>query len=40
LNIEIAYSPVYAANHLELGESLTRFLDAKRNNFVYNAKSL
>ncbi len=40
LNIEIAYSPVYTANHLELGESFTRFLDAKRDNFVLNAKSL
>jgi alpha-L-fucosidase 2 len=40
LNIEIAYSPVYAANHLELGESFTRFIDAKRNNFVFNAKSI
>jgi alpha-L-fucosidase 2 len=40
LNIEIAYSPVYTANHLELGESFTRFIDAKRNNFVYNAKSI
>ena len=40
LNIEIAYSPVYTANHLELGESFTRFIDAKRDNFVYNAKSI
>jgi alpha-L-fucosidase 2 len=40
LNIEIAYSPVYTANHLELGESFTRFIDAKRNNFVFNAKSI
>ena len=40
LNIEIAYSPVYTANHLELGESFTRFIDAKRNNFVTNAKSI
>lgn len=38
LNIQVAYSPVYAANHLELGESLTRFLDANRTNFVYNAQ--
>jgi alpha-L-fucosidase 2 len=40
LNIEIAYSPVYAANHPELGESFTRFVDAKRDNFRYNAKSI
>ena len=40
LNIEIAYSPVYAANHLELGESFTRFIDAKRDNFELNAKSI
>ena len=40
LNIEIAYSPVYTANHLELGESFTRFIDAKRENFVLNAKSI
>jgi len=40
LNIEIAYSPVYTANHLELGESFTRFIDAKRENFVFNAKSI
>ena len=40
LNIEIAYSPVYTANHLELGESFTRFLDAKRTNFVRNAKEI
>jgi hypothetical protein len=40
LNIEIAYSPVYTANHLELGESFTRFIDAKRDNFVFNAKSI
>lgn len=38
LNIQIAYSPVYTANHLDLGESLTRFLDANRTNFVLNAK--
>ena len=40
LNIEIAYSPVYTANHLELGESFTRFLDAKRTNFVRNAQEI
>ena len=40
LNIQIAYSPVFAANRLELGESFTRFIDAKRDNFVRNAKDL
>jgi hypothetical protein len=40
LNIQIAYSPVYAANRLELGESFTRFIDAKRLNFVRNAKDI
>jgi hypothetical protein len=40
LNIQLAYSPVYAANHLELGESFTRFIDAKRANFVRNAKEI
>ncbi|MDD2598435.1 MAG: alpha-L-fucosidase [Kiritimatiellae bacterium] len=40
LNIQIAYSPVYTANRLELGESFTRFIDAKRDNFVRNAKEI
>ena len=40
LNIEVAYSPVYTSNHLELGESFTRFIDKNRNNFVANGKSL
>jgi hypothetical protein len=40
LNIQLAYSPVYAANRLELGESFTRFIDAKRANFVRNAKEI
>ena len=40
LNIEIAYSPVYTANRLELGESFTRFIDAKRGNFVKNARDI
>ena len=31
LNIQMAYSPVYPANRLELGESVTRFIDAKRD---------
>lgn len=40
LNIQMAYSAVYPANRLELGESFTRFIDAKRNNFVKNAKDI
>ncbi|MCX6908120.1 MAG: hypothetical protein NTY01_08760, partial [Verrucomicrobia bacterium] len=40
LNIQTLYLPVYAANHPELGESLVRFLDAKRANFVRNAKEI
>ena len=40
LNIQTLYLPVYAANQLELGESFVRFLDAKRANFVRNAKEL
>jgi len=40
LNLQAAYSPVFAANRLELGESFTRFLDAKRDNFARNAKDL
>ncbi|MDB4582023.1 hypothetical protein N9164_02605 [Draconibacterium sp.] len=40
LNIQMAYSPVYPANRLELGESFTRFIDAKRDNFVKNAKDI
>jgi len=40
LNIQLAYSPVYAANRLALGESFTRFIDAKRQNFYRNAKDI
>lgn len=40
LNIQIAYSPVYPANRLELGESFTRFIDTKRDHFVRNAKEI
>ena len=40
LNIQTLYLPVYAANQLELGESFVRFLDAKRANFVRNAKDI
>lgn len=40
LNIQMAYSPVFPANRLELGESFTRFIDAKRENFEKNAKDI
>lgn len=40
LNIQTLYLPVYAANQPALGESLVRFLDAKRTNFARNAKEL
>ena len=40
LNIEIAYSPVYTSNHLELGESLTRMIDRNRDNFARNARDI
>lgn len=40
LNIQTLYLPVYTANQLELGESLVRFLDAKRGNFARNAKEI
>lgn len=40
LNIQIAYSPVYTANRLELGQSFTRFVDSHRAAFISNAKEL
>jgi alpha-L-fucosidase 2 len=40
LNVESLYLPVYTANHLELGESFTHFIDAKRDNFVRNSKDI
>ncbi len=40
LNIQICYLPVYAANHLELGESLVKLFDNKRANFEKNAKDI
>jgi len=40
LNIQIAYSPVYAANRLELGDSFTRFIDTHRTAFAANAKEI
>ena len=38
LNIQLAYYPVYSANHLELGESLCRLIDAGAENLARNAK--
>lgn len=40
LNIQTAYLSVYTANHLEIGESLTRMMDRNRRNFVRNAKEI
>jgi len=40
LNIQTLYLPVYTANQPALGESLVRFIDAKRANFVRNAKDI
>jgi alpha-L-fucosidase 2 len=37
LNIQLAYWPVYTANHLELGESLVNWVSAKRDSLVQNA---
>jgi len=36
MNIQVVYSPVYTANRLELGESLTRMLDRNKENLVLN----
>jgi hypothetical protein len=38
LNIQLTYYPVYAANHLELGESLCKMIDAGAENLARNAK--
>jgi alpha-L-fucosidase 2 len=40
LNIQSLYLPVYTGNRLELGESFTNFIDAKRANFYRNAKDI
>ncbi|MBN8218557.1 MAG: Tat pathway signal sequence domain protein [Spirochaetes bacterium] len=37
LNIQLTYWPVYAANHLELGESLSRWVAKWRDSLVSNA---
>ena len=39
LNIQLTYWPVYAANRLALGESLTRMIDADRENLINNVPS-
>ncbi|MES2461857.1 MAG: hypothetical protein V4671_14835, partial [Armatimonadota bacterium] len=36
LNIQLTYWPVYTANRLELGESLTRMIDTNRQNLINN----
>jgi alpha-L-fucosidase 2 len=36
LNIQLTYWPVYAANRLELGESLIHLINADRTNFINN----
>jgi hypothetical protein len=38
LNIQLTYYPVYTSNHLELGESLTKMIDAGAANLAANAK--
>jgi len=40
LNIQTAYLSVYTANHLEIGESMTRMMDRNRKNFYKNAKDI
>lgn len=37
LNVQLTYYPVYAGNHLELGESLCRMIDAGKDNLAKNA---
>lgn len=39
LNIQLTYWPVYAANRLDLGESLTRLLDSNLTNLINNVPS-
>jgi alpha-L-fucosidase 2 len=38
LNLQLTYYPVYAANHLELGESMCRMIDNGKGNLAKNAK--
>lgn len=37
MNVQMAYSPVYTSNRLEIGESLCRELDRYRDNLILNA---
>jgi len=37
MNVQMAYSPVYTSNHLEIGESLCRELDRYQDNLILNA---
>lgn len=39
LNTQLAYSPVYTANRLQIGESLCRLLDENVENLVANAEA-
>ncbi len=36
MNVQMAYSPVYTSNHLEIGESLCNSLDANIDNLIAN----
>jgi len=36
MNVQMAYSPVYTSNHLEIGESLCNSLDHNVNNLIAN----
>lgn len=36
MNVQMAYSPVYTSNHLEIGESLCRELDRHMENLIKN----
>ena len=37
MNVQLAYAPVYASNHLEIGESLVNALRANMDNLIQNA---
>jgi hypothetical protein len=38
LNIQLTYYPVYSSNHLELGETLCKMIDAGKENLAKNTK--
>lgn len=40
MNIQCLYLPVYAGNHLELGESLLYFIDTHREQFFRNGREI